>query len=94
MRRAGIGAALGLFVFKFVQFAEHIHGNPDVVFGETLDAGRIVQEDVGIENVVFACHWSLAGVSLFFPVKSWRCFDRIAEKALLGRLIEGLWDVL
>jgi len=47
---AGVGAAFGHFVFEFVEFAEDVDGDADVVFGEAVDAGGVVEEDVGVED--------------------------------------------
>jgi hypothetical protein len=47
---AGVGAAFGHFVFEFVEFAEDVDGDADVVFGEAVDAGGVVEEDVRVED--------------------------------------------
>src|SRR5260221_12527438 len=48
----GVGAALSLFVLEFVHFAEHLDRNPDMVVGKPIDRMGVVQQDVGIENVI------------------------------------------
>ena len=53
MDGAGIGAALGLLVLEFIELGEDLHGDPDMVFLETLEGEGIVEEDVGIEDEVF-----------------------------------------
>lgn len=50
---AGVGTALGLLAFEFIQLGKDIDEDADVIFLEALQARGIVEEDVGIENVVF-----------------------------------------
>jgi hypothetical protein len=52
MDGAGICAALGLLVLEFIELGEDLHGDPDMVFLETLEGEGIVEEDVGIEDEV------------------------------------------
>ena len=48
MHFAGIGAALSHLVLEAVQFAQDIDRNADVMLGKAVNAGGIVQQDVGI----------------------------------------------
>src|ERR1700747_1835299 len=48
----GVGVALSLFVLEFVHFAEHLDRNPDVIVGKPIDGMGVVQQDIGIENVI------------------------------------------
>ena len=50
MHLTGVRAAFGHLVFEAVQFAQDIDRNADVVLGKAVDAGGIVQQDVGVEN--------------------------------------------
>lgn len=50
---SGVGAAFGLFGFEAVQFGEHIDGDAQVVFHESVERCGVMEKDVGIENVVF-----------------------------------------
>jgi hypothetical protein len=52
MDGAGAGAALGLLVLEFVEFAEDFEGDAEVIIAETVKAVRVVQEYVGIEDEV------------------------------------------
>ncbi len=54
MNLASIGTALGLFVLKAVEFAQNLEGNAYVIFGEGIDAARIVDQDIGVENEILA----------------------------------------
>ena len=49
---AGIGAAGGGLGFEAVQFLEHFDGNPDDVFLKLEHRLGVVDEDVGVEDVV------------------------------------------
>ena len=51
---AGIRAARGGFGFETVQLLEHLDRNPDDVFLKLEHRLRVVDEDVGIEDEVFA----------------------------------------
>ena len=64
MDGAGIGSALGLLVLEFIELREDFHGDPDVVFLETLEGEGIVEEDVGIEDEVLdGCGGDCAGAA-------------------------------
>ena len=48
-----VGSALGLFAFELVQLGEHIDEDAEMVFLEALQAGRVMEQDIGVEDVVF-----------------------------------------
>ncbi len=93
MHGAGIGAALGLFVLEFVELAEDIDGNPDVVVRKALDAGGIVQQDVRVENVIFPRGCEPARLLELFLFCAGPGFD-VAEEALLRLVFEVLRNML
>ena len=53
---AGVLAELGGFAFEAVNFLDDFDGNQDVVFLEVEERVGIVEENVGVKNVIF--HWS------------------------------------
>ena len=53
MNAAGVGSALGLLGLEFIELGEHIDKDAEVVFLEPLQGRGVVQEDVGVEHVVF-----------------------------------------
>lgn len=76
---AGIGAAFGLFTFKAVEFGKDIGGDAEVVVFEAIEAAGLVEEDVGVEDVVF----SFAGGR----------FEAEAFKSVGGEEgVEGIWS--
>ena len=54
MDAAGIGTALGLLGLEFVQFGQHIDRDAEVVFLEPFQRCRVVQQHVGVQDVVFS----------------------------------------
>jgi len=50
---AGVGSALGLLALEFVEFGEDIDEDAEMVFLEALKAGRVMEQDVRIQDVVF-----------------------------------------
>ena len=54
MPATGIGAALGLFILEAVQFREDVDRDANMIVFEAAQAPRVVQQNVGIENEVFA----------------------------------------
>ena len=54
MNLACVGTAFCLLIFESIQFAKDFHGHADMVVTESVQAIRIVKEDIGIENEVFA----------------------------------------
>ena len=50
---AGVRAALGGFAFEPVNFLDDLDGNQEVVLLKIEDRVRVVQENVGVENVIF-----------------------------------------
>ena len=52
MDGASVRSPLGLFVLEFVSLAEHIDGDPNVIFGKSIDGMGIMQENIGIKNIV------------------------------------------
>ncbi len=62
---AGVGSAIGLFVFKAVELGEAIDGDDDFVVFEAMDGGGVVKEDVRIEDeglFLFFGGWGSCGV--------------------------------
>ena len=53
MHLTRVRPALGHLVFKAIQLAQDIDRDADVMLGETLDAGGVVKEDIGVENKSF-----------------------------------------
>ena len=51
--RAGVPAQLGRFAFEPVDLLQHLDGDEDGVVLKIEDRVRIVEEDVGVEYVVF-----------------------------------------
>ncbi len=49
----GIRAALGLLGLELVEFRQHIDRDAQVVFLEAFKRGRVVQQHVGVQHVVF-----------------------------------------
>ena len=49
-----VRSALGLFVLEFVELGEDIDRNPNVIVVKTLDAVRVVKQDVGVEDEIFS----------------------------------------
>ena len=52
MNRTSVRSSLGLFVLELVCLAEHVDRNPDVIIGEPIDGMGIMQQNIGIKNVV------------------------------------------
>ena len=48
----GVGPALGLLVLEAVEFTEDFDGNEDVVVLEAVQAVRVMQEHIGVEDEV------------------------------------------
>ena len=53
MDPAGIGSALGLLGFEPIQLSQHIHGDAEVVFLETFERSGVMEQHVGVQNIVF-----------------------------------------
>jgi hypothetical protein len=53
MHLTRVRPALGHLIFKAIQLAQDIDRDADVMLGETLDAGGVVKEDIGVENKSF-----------------------------------------
>ena len=41
-----------LFILELVKFAQNIDRNPDMIVREPINGMRVVQEDVGIKNII------------------------------------------
>jgi len=52
MNRSCVRTTLGLFVLEFIQFAQDIDWDPNVVVCEPVNRVWIVQQYIGIKNVV------------------------------------------
>ena len=93
MHRAGVGAAFGLLVLEFIELAQDIDGNPDVVLREALDAGRVVQEDIRVEDVIFPGGGMPARLRwLFLPGA--RAGSTSPKRPCCGWMFEVLRDML
>ena len=55
--RAGILAELGRFPFESIDFFDDLDRDQDIVLFKTEEAVGVVEEDVGINNVVFHVSW-------------------------------------
>jgi hypothetical protein len=53
VRLPRVRSALALFVFEIVQLREHIHRNENMVVFKTIQAVRVVQKDIGVQDEVF-----------------------------------------
>ncbi len=54
MDAPGVGTSLGLFALEFVEFGEDVNEDTDMIVLEAAKTGWIVEEDVRVEDVVFA----------------------------------------
>ena len=56
MHRSGVCSPFSLFVLEFIEFAQNIDRNPDMVIRESINRVGVMQQNVGIKNVVLdAC---------------------------------------
>ena len=53
MDGAGVGSAFGLFVFEAVKFTEYLDGDEEVIVLKEVQAMRVVQQHIGIEDEIF-----------------------------------------
>ena len=53
MNDASIGSSFTHFIFKFIELSQYFDWDPDVVIFKRKKALRVVEKDVGIEDVVF-----------------------------------------
>ena len=49
-----IRSTLGLLVLEFVQLRQDIDRNPDMIVVEPLDAVRVVEQNIGVEDEILA----------------------------------------
>ena len=78
---AGVLAQLGGFPFEAVYFFEHLNGNEDGVALEGEQRVWIVQQDIGVKNVIF--HWGDR------PFLDWTCARTIHSNYCGQRAIDN-----
>ncbi len=52
MHGSGVCSSFGLFVLEFIELAQDIDWDPDMVVGEPVNGMRVMQQNVRIENIV------------------------------------------
>jgi hypothetical protein len=50
--RTSVCSPFGLFVLELVGLAEHVDRDPDVIVGKPIHGMGIMQQNIGIKNVV------------------------------------------
>ena len=58
--RACVCSPLGLFVLELVGLTEHVDRDPNVIIGKSIDGMGIMQQNIGIKNIVL----DLAGMTV------------------------------
>ena len=52
MHRSGVCSSFSLFVLEFIQLAQNIDRDPDMVIREPINGMRVMQQNVRIQNIV------------------------------------------